>query len=237
LRVNCQREGKHAFKSVDVEQEVGKVLRAKGFETDYKKPKHVVYVDIVGDMCCIGILEKERLCRREYRVRINNQSINGCLAYAVVKIADIKRSDTVLDPLCKDGVIAIEAALSGAKKVYAFDVNKNNVRNALVNSKVAGVKIECKEHDLDWLDTLFKKGGIDKIVTNMFMARMAKDPERMVRDFFHQAEFVVKKDITLITNKVDVVKRFAMEKFVVVEERRVRRGDMAYSVLKVKKKV
>src|SRR3989344_1215570 len=120
--VHCKREGSHDFKANDAEARIGEIIFETGKKVDLKNPDNVVYVDILDDLCLIGFLIVANLCKREYRVRINSRSITGCLAHLVLKLAGVKKNSKVLDPFCKDGVIAIEASLLKCK-VYAFDAD------------------------------------------------------------------------------------------------------------------
>ncbi len=154
----------------------------------------------------------------------------------MVKFSGARKSDVVLDPFCKDGVIAIEAAQEGIKRVHAYDDNKNNIRNALINAKVAKVKIDCKTLELDWLDTIFKERSVDYILTNVFISQRNKDADRQVTELVHQAEFLLGKGMTIITNKPEVIKEKIKEKFVIEKEKNIQKGDMKYTLLNLTKK-
>ncbi len=233
FRAECAREGTHNFKSIEVEQEIGKILFKKGNTVDLKNPKEIFYVSILNNKCCFGIVKYDHLCKRIYRVKRNNQSISACLAHALLLLANIKKSDIVLDPFCKDAVIPIEAALYGIKKIYAFDALKNNIRNAEINMKMAKVKINLENFDVSWLDTKFKEKNIDYIITNIFIGRRDEEPEKIVKEFFYQAKFIVKKGIVLVTNKPELIKRY--NEFTIEQEIPVTIGDMHYAIFKIKR--
>ncbi len=230
FKVECFREGEHGFRSPDVGKAVGAFLRSKGLVSSFKDPKNVVVIDIVGNKCFAGILVEENLCRRGYRVRFNNQSIHSCVAYAIVKLSGIKKNETLLDPFCKDGVIAIEAYLDGIKKVHAFDSNKNNVRNANINAAMAKIPLKFKQYDLSWANTLFKEKSVDYIITNLFLSKRDRDAGQRTSDLFEQANYVVKKGLTLITNKPDPVKS-RLKHFKLDSERIIAVGGMSYTAM------
>ena len=177
------------------------------------------------------MLVKDRICKRDYRVRINNKSINACLAFSLIKIADVKKTESLLDPFCKDGVIPIEAKLLKIKKVFASDYVKNNVRNAIINSKLAKTKIKFEHYDITWLDTKFNKNSIDKVVTNLFISRTDKEPNKLIKEFFHQTNYIVKKSVVLITNKPDLIKSNTSNYFSLKSERKIQIGEMIYFIL------
>lgn len=231
FKVECEREGDHNFRSIDIELNCGKIIRSKGYEVDLKKPSNIIFVDIYNNKCFIGILIKDRLCKRQYRIRINNKSINACLAHAMLKIADIKKGESMLDPFCKDGIIPIEAARMKIKKIFASDAVKNNIKNAIINSKLAKAKIKFENFDITWLDTKFRKDSVDKIVTNLFISRIDLEPDKLIREFFNQAKYIVKKNIVLITNKPEIVKSNFENSFAFKKERKIQIGEMYYSIL------
>ena len=227
----CSREGDHSFKSVDVMMGVGAKWREQGYKIDYKKFDQVVMIDIDGDWCGVGKLVSDGLCKRPYRVKHNNRSVSSCIAAGVIKIAGVKKSESLLDPFCKDGVIPVEAWMMGIRKVHALDPIKNNVRNAAVNCQFAKTGIVPKCYEATWLDTLFKKGSVDHMVTNMCIGKYDEEPEKVVKELFHQADFVVKKAVTVITNREDMLRK-AAGGWKVAYEGVVRVGGMVYQVVK-----
>ncbi len=222
------RVGNHEFKSVDAAQEVAVALREKGVVVDYKNPKEVVVVDIIDDVCIMGMLVKEDMCKREYRVKVNNKSVSACIAAAMVRIAGVKMKESVLDPLCKDGVIAIEAWMSGIKKVYASDVVANNVRNASVNCRFGKIKIIPECHEVREISKKYKQ--VDHIITNMVLSKNDKGAENLFAEMFAQAKNVVKKRVTIITNHPELVDGekagFGRGKRIEVKV-----GDMQYAIM------
>ncbi|MEK6862277.1 MAG: THUMP domain-containing protein [Nanoarchaeota archaeon] len=235
FKVDCKREGSHNFRSIDIEINAGKIIIKKGFKVDLKKPSNIIFIDVFENNCMVGVLIKDRLCKRSYRLKINNKSINACLAYALLKISDVKKTESILDPFCKDGVIPIEAGLSKIKKVYSSDPIKNNIRNSLINSKLAKTRLKFENYDVSWLDTKFKRDSIDKIITNIFISRIDREPEKLIKEFFHQSHYVVKKTITLITNKPDMVKSNTDNNFILKSERKIQIGEMIYYILEFSK--
>src|SRR3989338_53999 len=137
--VRCSRLGKHDFNSNDVEKRVGEILFNKGYKVNLKS-EEVVYVDIFDDKCIIGRLVKDGIGKRNYRVKTNNQSITPIIASCLLNISGWKKTESLLDPFCKDGTILIEAGLNGGKKLHGCD-DENNVRNARINSALAKLKI------------------------------------------------------------------------------------------------
>lgn len=233
--VDCEREGEHEYTSADLMHAVISCLVEQGHKKEYKTPKTIISIDICDDLCTIGYLKADRLGRREYRVRINNQSVNGNIAYACVALADVQSDEIILDPFCKDGVIAIEAAKSGAKKVFAWDGNRNNIKNARINVQMAETtNVEVQERDLSWIETAFKKGEIDKVVTNAFIGKEEEKSLKRIKEMLHQVKPIVKKSITLLTNK-GMKLHEVLTDFKVIQEKDIDVGQMHYSIITVVK--
>ncbi len=230
FKIWCERVGMHGFRSPDVGKAFGQALQQRGFTPDFKHPDNTVVVDIVDQRCFVGLLIAENHCRRDYRVRFNNQSVHACVAAALIRVAKLRKSDSILDPFCKDGVVAIEAYQAGITKVHALDPLKNNARYATTNAAMGNVPLTFQNYDLTWINTLFRERSLDYIVTNFFISQRDPHLHRLLTEFFTQADYVVRKGIALVTNKPAVVKEHA-KKFTLSAERLIRVGGMEYSLL------
>jgi len=200
--VRCYREGKHNFKSKNVEASLGEVIFERGHKVNLEKPETTVYAEIIQNTCIIGILHKKDMQKRKYKVRLNPASINACLAAAMIRLAETKPQHVLVDPFCKDGVIVIEAALMGIKKVYGLDESMNNVKNARINSQMAKINISIGKAEIDWLDTKFEKNSVDRIITNPpFPARHKNkaEVEKTTKELLNQAKYVLKPEGLLVT--------------------------------------
>lgn len=259
----CERKGNHLFDSHEIEVLIGNAV-PKGFEVDLQNPNTIIYADIFDDNCFVGIeLTRKELQKRDYRIKAHPQSVNPCVAYAMVRLSGWKKSETLLDPFCRDGVIAIEAALYACNvprgffsnegkiesidkkikkdelKVNAYDAQMPNVRSAEINAKLAAInkQINFSRTELDWLETKFKKNSVDKIVTSLPSLRDEKDNEKQCKEFFYQAEYIMKKRGTIViaVHKPEILMKFA-EKFKKKDERQVVIGEYSYSILTLEMK-
>lgn len=253
--VRCQRSGEHPFTSKDVEIAIGNTIEGK---VDLNNPETTVFADIVGNECFIGIdMTIKPLHRREYRVRANHQSVNPCVAYAMIRMSDWKEDEILLDPFCKDGVIPVEAAMFASNiprgyyqqdlkvaeadkeikneklNIFALDSLMCNVRSTEVNAKLAGVNklITYSKAGLDWLDVKFKESSVGKIVTFMPSGE-DRDVEKIYREFFHQVSYITKKKgkAVLATFRPEIVMR-NMEGFELKQDRLVKIGGFSYTIL------
>lgn len=239
--VRCSREGSHEFDSRMIERDVGEVIFNKGFKVDLKNPNNVVVVDIIHDKCFLGILLKDNLCKRPYRIKVFSSSINACLAAAAIKFGGAKKTDVFLDPFCKDGVIPIEVSLLGFKNVFACDEAMNNIRSAKINAKLAGAKIKFSKSNVDSLDLKFDSESINRIVAYPpFLSKRKKQSviENVYKEFFFQVRSILKKTgtVTLISQKPELLEKFAKRSgFKIVKERNVFVSNNNYKIMIFKK--
>ena len=225
FRVDCHREGTHKFGSQEVKEFLGEFLYKKGHKVNLHHPKTIVYVDIKDKECFVG-LNPENVGKRSYRIRGSRQALNATIAYGLLKIADYKNNDLLLDPFCNDGVILIEAGLEEGKKLYGFNDYLENVK---INSFNAKVKIELHNEELDWLGTLFKENSVDKIITQPDLRK--KDE---MKEMFNQAKTILKDNglIVMISPKIDVIEKIAKNYgFKGKNELSINNGDIKYEIM------
>lgn len=265
FRVKCLRKGNHPFCSKDVEKKVGEYYYKKGNKVDLENSQTVIYVEIIDQFCIIGIdLTKKKLHKREYHIKIHNQSPNALIAYSMIRFAKWKDKEILLDPFAKEGIIPIEAALFGSNiprgylsderieeidkkiikkplNIFGYDPKLNNVRSCEINSKIAEVnkQIKLSKIDIDWLDVKFEKESVDKIISTLpFISkdRDSKEIEKQYKQFFNQAEFILKKTgkMVLLIQRLDLVKKYHTN-FNIEIEKDVTIGDMHYKLIIYKK--
>jgi putative N6-adenine-specific DNA methylase len=127
---------------------------------------------------------------------------------------------------------------SPKSKIYNIDSSMQYLNYAKKNSKLAGIgkKITFSRTDIEWLDTKFEKGSIDKIITKLPPVQ-TKDIDKLYSEFFYQAEFILNKKgkIVLIGNK-DKVKSFSSRYgFRISGERNVFSGKKEYEIFVLSK--
>ena len=89
-------------------------------------------------------------------------------------------------------------------KIHNIDSSMKYLNYAKKNSKIAGAdkKINFSRKEIEWLDTKFDKGSVDKIVTKLPSLKQ-KDINNIYNDFFYKSEFILNKKgkIVLIGDK------------------------------------
>ena len=102
-------------------------------------------------------------------------------------------------------------------KIYGYDSMLGYVKAAQKNAKIAGInkKVSLTRADIEWLDTKIDKNKVDKIVTNMpeVTERNKKTMEKIYREFFHQSDFILKKNgkIAIIANSPGLIEKYSEE--------------------------
>jgi len=238
--VRCRHTGEVSSK--DVERNVGEIIFNHGHKVNLQNPDNTVLIDIVKNKCFIGLKLFDGLCKRKYRIKVNNQGINACLAYALLRISGYTTNKILVDPFCKDGVIVVEAVLFKKGKVYGIDRSTGNIKASRINAKLARVfdKISLENSNISWLDTKFKKGEVDLIITSPPFISNKMDKQdiefinREYKELFYQAKYVLNKKgkMLLLCQKGELLQAYANDyKFKLLEERKIYSGAMQYTLL------
>lgn len=75
-------------------------------------PDIIFFVYIFKNSCYLGIdIAGFELHKRQYRIFQHPNALRATIAYSLVRIADVKDGDAILDPFTGSGTIPIEAAL------------------------------------------------------------------------------------------------------------------------------
>ena len=238
FRVICSRKGENNYSSQMVERDVGEKFFNKGSKVDLEEPKTIVFVDIVNEEVIVGVdLTPVLLSRRDYRIKVHNQSLNACVAYSVVRLSGYGEGKSLLDPFSKDGVIAIEALRYHKGTVYAYDGMFPNIRKLEINAKLAGLRKEVKVSriEVEWLDTKFKEDEVDCVVSAVpFPSKNVKEKDvlKIYKELFYQLNFILKKGgkAVFIAPTLKLLKEMN-EKLSVVDEREVFVGRLKYDLV------
>lgn len=273
VKITCKRLGAHDFSSIDIAAEATKLLAKKyKIRTDFKNPETTLFIYIFENQGYFGIdLAGIDLSKRDYNIFPNPAAPKGTIAYALLRLADYKKENALLDPYVKSGIIPIEAALfannispnyyqknelaftkfaelkeekksSSKTKIFGTDSQMNNIRAAEKNAKIAGVKkgISFSRMDIDWLDTKFKKGQIDKIVTLLPSESKRLDETKITKiynEFLYQAEYILNKEgiILAITRSPEKLVELAAKYNFKTKERTVWSGKEELKIVILQK--
>lgn len=169
--VGCTLHGEFDFKSNDIILAVSDTMRTitqkKPVYKGQKSQYHIALIDTTYYFFLDSTTQN--VSKRDYKVFVHKSSLRGTIAYAVARLADIKKTHTILDPFARSGEIPIEIAHFFLKKslhtyaqdkfffdgygwnipkneltdtkctVFCVDNNAPNVKAAEKNAKIAGV--------------------------------------------------------------------------------------------------
>ena len=146
-KIDCKRVGEHNFNSQDVSIKINEIINKKK-QIEYDNPDVIVFIYLYKNNFYIGIdFSWFDLSKRDYKIFHNPRSLKGTIGYTLIRTADYKKGEVLLDPFCTDGVIPIEAALFASQ----FPVNYYR------KEKLQFLKIkELKNYNFDKLDKEIK---------------------------------------------------------------------------------
>jgi len=255
-------------------------------DVDLKNPDIAFYAYVFENMkksaknryrIIIGLDFSGELDKRTYRIFNSSMALKGTTAYALLRLSGFKASDTLLDPYCNSGTLAIEAALNGSNMsprffdkrfpfmklgiyddkaidkffkdndasikakglhITAADPLLRNITAAKKNAKIAGVEklIEFRRIDIDWVDVKFEKLSVDKIITFIPGSSKFKDDkllEKHFKEFFYQAEFILKDSGSLVVMCIskDILMNASKEYFKLKDTKQMMAGQQVMDVL------
>ncbi len=135
--VQATRHGEHPFGSPDVADRVGQAIvdrsRSRFGErlpVDLDDPAIVVRAHLREDRLLVSIdtTGERSLHRRPWRVCEHEAPLRPTLAHAMLRFADYRPGDSLIDPMCGGGTIPIEAARwaaarppNGHRSAFAYD--------------------------------------------------------------------------------------------------------------------
>lgn len=199
---------------------------------DLKNPDLLVVIFYNGQNYFVGIdLNITEINSRPYRVFPNPASFKGDLAYYFVRKSRYQPGEKLLSGFCKDGAIAIEAAIYAKTKVYAFDHSLPNVTAARKNSKIATIDLEVQKLSLDELDVKYKQEFFDRLIFQV----AAKD-ESQLNELYYQSSYLLKKNGTLLLITRPSLGLTISDRFKLLEESLINRGDSAHKLWLLEKR-
>jgi len=183
------------------------------------------------------------LYKREWRVGFVPAGINPSLAYVLCDLADLKKSDIVLDPFCGGSTIPITAAMYfGIKKAFASDISGKAIDISQKNweaSKVRKDRFVLFKSDVSKLKLMEK--SITKVITNMpFGIRVGSHDlnEKIYRDFAECLDRLLTDDglAIVLTQEKDLINEVMKNKFDISVVMTPEAGGLAPDVYKITRK-
>ncbi|KAL3809583.1 hypothetical protein ACHAXA_005799, partial [Cyclostephanos tholiformis] len=213
FRTTCERIGcGHGFQAPEVEREVGGAMseyyahvRPKMIDFDVQ-----IRVDVVSTKVIVGTqINVDDLSKERHFLRFRNAvTIKTNLAYAMIRCANIKIGDLVVDPFCGSGTILLEALDFYQKRIkcVGMDVSRRSANGAQENARAEGFDDDlCQFHCCDARNFRKKleEESVDAIVTNMPWGVMTghknvSDLQSMYEVFLRTAWYILKDKARIV---------------------------------------
>jgi tRNA (guanine6-N2)-methyltransferase len=187
-----QMTGVHGYRRVDAKKALMRGLAGK-LPTSWKYAEEnaaiEIWLTINGAMAICGMRLSDKTMRhRTYKYEHLPASIRPTIAAAMVRLADLKPNQVVLDPMCGAGTLLAEAFLStkgnktsaGATWQMRFlggDIEASHVRAALANLRQFHVT-DVRPWDVRALP--LEDASIDRILCNPPFGKQLSTPEEIV---------------------------------------------------------
>ncbi len=118
--IRSSRIGQHNFTSIDIARVAGQAVidsyrDATGtrLKVDLENPDIEIYVELNNKTLYVGLfVTKSSLHKRGYRVYNHPAALKTTIAVGMLRLAEWKPGEPILDPMCGSGTIVIEAALT-----------------------------------------------------------------------------------------------------------------------------
>ncbi|XP_034939436.1 THUMP domain-containing protein 3-like [Chelonus insularis] len=169
FRVTCERNGTHNFSSRDASGALGGKFQDKfHWIVDLTSHQLEILCRIADNETILNLRITPASMHRRNIIDFGPTTLRATICYNLLRLANPKPGDIIVDPMCGGGSIPIEAAL-GIN--WAHIIGGDNHEKAIERSK-ANFEGLCKSYKSDiiqWNITNlpFKDSSIDAIVTDM----------------------------------------------------------------------
>jgi tRNA (guanine6-N2)-methyltransferase len=246
--VNAVRAGEHSYTSIDIARVVGEAIlrnaESEGVRLHVRlnSPQTIVEAHLIEDTFILGLsLSGGRsLHRRGVRVYDHPAALKPTLAYSMLRLAGARDGDTIVDPMCGGGTVAIEAAWTFiSSRIYCIDINRRHIEGARLNAGAARVagRIRFIVGDARRMHEILGKGSVDVVVSNPpYGIRMGSPAtvRGLYREFIPSLKQSLRRGgrAALITTEGSYLARLALRSGLkVTHRRRVRHGDLWATIL------
>jgi 23S rRNA G2445 N2-methylase RlmL len=189
-RLVTQMSGEHGYRRADAGKALAQGLAGK-FPSSWRPAEEnaavEVWLTIHGATAVCGLRLSDRTMRhRTYKAEHLPASLRPTLAAAMVRLAEVRPGQTLLDPMCGAGTIlaeALEAARrkqdpAGARPVHLWggDLDAAAVRAASANLRRLG-PVQLARWDAARLP--LADASVDRIVSNLPFGKQLASPEEI----------------------------------------------------------
>lgn len=191
-RLVVQMTGEHGYRRLDAMKALARGLVGKvpaSWKPAEENAAVEIWLTIHGAMAVCGVRLSDRSMRhRAWKFEHLPASLRPTLAAALVRLADLKPGQVVLDPTCGAGTLLAEAILSvKGKRLHdgtpwdltflGGDVEPSHVRAAATNLRNLG-DVELQAWDAR--DLPLEDASVDRILANPPFGKQLSTPEEVV---------------------------------------------------------
>lgn len=219
--VECFRGGNQNFTSQEVRNSfVKKVILNK-------EVKETLGIDIKDSYCTVGVLLSEKkLSTRKHMVRIHRFAVPPLIAALAIHYSQFDKDIPIVDPMCLDGSMVIEAANAGFK-VKGFD-RENEIRNAKINVYMAKVSAEV---EIGSVNNVPEKSQVITRPFEFFSKMKPKKVEEKLRVLLENLNKKQVSRVTLIMSHPGTAKNaIANSNFSLIKEKIIRSGELEWNI-------
>ena len=209
---------------------------------DYSEPEALIIAYNTGDRLIVGLdYTGKELDRRDYRLFPQSASFKGDLAYYVMRKSGFRKNEKLLVGFCKDGAIAIEAALFSLQGAYkgngsqssieAFDTTTANVISARKNAKIAKVQLNINKYSLEDLDLKYGQNYF-----NCLIFHITRKDEEQLTELYYQANLILAPKGTLLLLGRKTWDISISDRFKLLAEEELTKGESVHKLVLLEKK-
>lgn len=202
--IKSSYKGRRDYTAKEISNSIKRIVK-KNYDWQYKEEDAELYFHaiLINNISLLGLSLDKFPLHVTRRIKTIPGSLKYSVACSLLKIADVKKKDIVLDPMCGSGVIAIEADKIGAN-VIAGDIDKKSIEISRQNSAKIGFRVwDAKKTEL-------KDNSIDKIISNLPFDKQVKlaDKEVFFENFIKEMLRVSKNNFTwvFLTRQENILK-------------------------------
>jgi tRNA (guanine6-N2)-methyltransferase len=190
-RFVVQMTGEHGYRRADAFKALARGMAGKlpaSWRTAEENAAVEVWLTIHGAMAVCGVRLSDRTMRhRQYKVEHLPASLRPTVAAAMVRLADLKPGQTVLDPMCGAGTLLAEALLyakprrthdgqAWALNLLGGDIDASHARAAAANLSRFG---EIRPMPWDARQLPLEAGSVDRVLSNPPFGKQLGSPEEI----------------------------------------------------------
>ncbi len=251
--VEAERIGEgHDYTSMDIARTVGQAVvdgaasSGKNVTVRLNSPQYTVYAEVDDDVFRAGLLVsgERSMHRRRYKVYDHPAALKPTLAYSMLRLAEARDGETVMDPMCGGGTVAIEAGLLlESSRIICLERNRAYLRGAVMNAHAARLagRIEFIPGDATRLEDYLEPESIDVVVSNPPYGIRMGDPGFIRRLYKRLAPSLYNtmkpggRAVLITADARSLARELANAGFKITHRRRVRHGDLWATILKAEK--